>query len=329
MKKRSAPSPNDLAIAARGLVMGVADIIPGVSGGTMALILGIYDRLVTAISHVDQQFVGHLRSRNWKAAANHIDLRFLMALSGGILVGIALLGTAMNYLLVHHRQFTFAAFFGLIAGSSVLVGRMVSRWSLLEVLLLLAGGVFALWLVRLPALTHPPESLWYVFVCGVIGICAMILPGISGAFLLLILGKYEDITGIIKDTLKLHITMDNVVTVAVFAAGCAIGLISFSKFLRWLLGRHEPQTMAVLCGFMIGSLYKLWPFQRDLSPEVDEFKHKTFEHLMPADIAVDARLWLTLGIGIGAALLVLVLDRLTHTSDQVPPLVEEPESDRQ
>jgi putative membrane protein len=323
---RDTPPPRDLAIAARGLLMGGADIIPGVSGGTMALILGIYDRLVTAISHVDATLVGHLRTRHWRAAADHIDLRFLVALGCGILAGIALLGTAMNYLLLNQRQFTFAAFFGLIASSSILVGRMVQRWSTVEIVLLVAGGLFALWLVRLPALSHPPEALWYVFVCGVVGICAMILPGISGAFLLLILGKYEDLTHIIKQTLKLQITAENVATVAVFAAGCAIGLISFAKVLRWLLGRHEPQTMAVLCGFMIGSLYKLWPFQRDTTPEIEKFKHKIFEHIPPAEISMDGRFWLTLGIALAAGLFVLVLDRVTHVSEHVPPLEpEEPE----
>jgi putative membrane protein len=321
------PPPRDLAIAARGLLMGAADIIPGVSGGTMALILGIYDRLVTAISHVDATLVTLLRARNWRAAADHIDLRFLVALGLGILAGIALLGTVMNHLLLHQRQFTFAAFFGLIAASSILVGRMVQRWSLVEFVLLLAGGLFALWLVRLPALSHPPEALWYVFVCGVVGICAMILPGISGAFLLLILGKYEDITEIIKQTLKLQITAENVATVTVFAAGCAIGLISFSKILRWLLGRHEPQTMAVLCGFMIGSLYKLWPFQQDTTPAVEKFKHKIFAHIPPAEISMDGRFWLTLGIALAAGLFVLVLDRVTHVSEHVPPLKpEEPRS---
>lgn len=309
---------SDASIAARGLLMGGADIIPGVSGGTMALILGIYDRLVTAISHVDTTLLGHVRRRDWSSAARHVDLRFLIALGVGIITGIALLGTVMNYLLLHERQFTFAAFFGLIAASSVLVARMVNRWSPLEGLLLLAGGAFAYWLVRLPALNNPPQALWYVFLCGVIGICAMILPGISGAFILLILGKYEDITEIIKETLKLHITAENVATVAVFATGCAIGLIGFSKFLRWLLARHEPQTMAVLCGFMIGSLYKLWPFQTDLTPTVEKFKHKAFEHIAPGDLTIDGTFWLTLAIGIAAAGVVLLLDRMTHVSEQVP-----------
>ena len=233
------PETNDLSdvdVVVRGLLMGGADIIPGVSGGTMALILGIYDRLVTAISHVDRELLGQIRNRDWQGAARHLDLRFLIALGLGILTGIALLGTVMNYLLLHQRQFTFAAFFGLIAASSVLVARMVNRWSPAVALLLAAGGAFAFWLVRLPALHHPPDSLWYVFVCGVVGICAMILPGISGAFILLILGKYEDITQIIKETLKLHITGENVATVAVFGAGCAIGLISFAKFLALAAG---------------------------------------------------------------------------------------------
>lgn len=316
---------SDFGIVLRGLLMGGADIIPGVSGGTMALILGIYDRLVTAISHVDATFFRHVGHREWQQAASRIDLRFLVALGGGIIVGIALLGSVMNYLLLNQRQFTFAAFFGLIAASSLLVARMVERWTLREVVLLLLGAGFAYWLVRQPALQSPPDALWYTFVCGVIGICAMILPGISGAFILLILGKYEEITEIIKETLRLHVTGENVLTVAVFAAGCALGLISFSKVLRWLLGRHESETMSVLCGFMLGSLYRLWPFQRDVTPMAEKFKHKTFEHIRLNEVPFDTRFWLTLGVGVVACGFVLLLDRATHVSEQTHPLdAEEP-----
>ncbi len=304
--------------------MGAADIIPGVSGGTVALILGIYNRLVTAISHVDTTFFGHLRGRQWQAAARHIDLRFLLALGCGIATGILALGSAMHWLLEHRLQYTLAAFFGLIAASSLLVGRMIERWTPATIGLLAGGVLLALWIVTQPALQHPPEALWYVFVCGVVGICAMILPGISGAFILLILGKYHDITGIIKDTLKLHITTHNVLTVLVFVCGCAIGLILFSKCLRWLLARHESQTMAVLCGFMLGSLWRIWPFQRDLTPEVAEFKYKQFEHVPLGELSLDGRFWITLTIGIAAAAAVLLLDRLTHVSAHVPPLEGEP-----
>lgn len=301
----------DAIHAGRGLLMGAADIIPGVSGGTVALILGIYNRLVTAISHVDRTFINLLRQGEWRAAAEYIDLRFLVALGFGIATGIISLGSLMHWLLEHQRQYTLAAFFGLIAASSYLVGRMIHRWSIDTMTLLVAGAASAIWVVRQPALTHPPDELWYVFFCGVLGICAMILPGISGAFILLILGKYHDITGIIKDTLKLHITVDNIATVIVFVAGCAIGLISFSKFLRWLLARHESQTMSVLCGFMIGSLWKIWPFQTDITPDEPSVKLKQFELLAPADIPLDGRFWLTIGVMIAAAGVVVTLDYLS------------------
>ncbi len=309
--QQPAPLRTDLTHVARGLLMGAADIIPGVSGGTVALILGIYNRLVTAISHVDGTFVGHLRQQRWGAAAEHIDLRFLIALGGGIAMGVISLGSVMHWLLEDQRQFTLAAFFGLIAASSFLVGRLIQRWSAGVAALLMSGAAIALWIVRQPALTHPPDALWYVFLCGVLGICAMILPGISGAFILLILGKYHDITGIIKETLKLHITLDNMMTVAVFAAGCVIGLVSFAKVLRWLLARHESQTMALLCGFMLGSLWKIWPFQVDLTPQQPKLKLKQFEHLSLSEVPFDGRFWLTIGILVGAAALVIVLDRVS------------------
>lgn len=308
----------DATHAARGLLMGGADIIPGVSGGTVALILGIYNRLVTAISHVDATLIRHVRNRQWSEAAGHIDLRFLMALGFGIATGIVALGSVMHWLLSDYTQFTLAAFFGLIAASSLLVARMIQKWTPGLIFLILAGAAVAFWIVQQPALTQPPDALWYVFLCGVVGICAMILPGISGAFILLILGKYHDITGIIKDTLHLQITLDNILTVVVFAAGCLIGLISFSKILRWLLAKHEPQTMAVLCGFMLGSLWKIWPFQQDITPDQPEFKLKQFEHLSLSELPIDGRFWLTLGIAIAAALFVLILDRMTHGHDILP-----------
>ncbi len=311
LSEQPAPLRADLTNAARGLLMGAADIIPGVSGGTVALILGIYNRLVTAVSHVDGTFVSHLRQRQWRTAADHIDLRFLVALASGIAVGVVSLGSVMHWLLEEQRQFTLAAFFGLIAASSFLVARLIQRWSAAVVVLLVAGAAVALEIVRQPALTHPPDALWYVFLCGVLGICAMILPGISGAFILLILGKYHDITGIIKETLKLHITVDNMMTVVVFASGCAIGLVSFAKVLRWLLARHESQTMALLCGFMLGSLWKIWPFQVDLTPQEPKFKLKQFAHLSLSEISFDTRFWLTMGVLVGSAAFVLVLDRIS------------------
>lgn len=231
----------------------------------------------------------------------------------------------MHTLLEDYRQFTMAAFFGMIGASCFLVAKLVQRWGMLEAVLVFVGAIFALWLVTQPALSHPPDALWYVFLCGAIAICAMILPGISGSFILLILGKYHEITGVIKQALKLKLTVESVLMVATFACGCLIGLISFAKLLKWLLANHAAKTMATLCGFMIGSLYKIWPFQVDVTPEIEEFKHKQFEHLAMNEISLDAHFAITIGVMLFAAVLVLLLDRL-GASAEVPELeTSEPE----
>ena len=256
----------------RGILMGGADIIPGVSGGTVALILGIYQRLVTAISHFDQQLLRYVGQRQWSAAAAHVDLRFLVTLGCGILAGVASLASLMHHLLEHHQAMTLAGFFGLILASSWIVARSIApRSAALKLRWIIAGvaaALLAFWLVGLPLL-HPRPGLGYTFFCGMVAICAMILPGISGAAMLLLLGRYEHITGIIKNAVRLNVTRDECVELAVFAMGCAIGLIAFSKVLKWLLAEYPSSTMAILCGLMIGSLRRVWPFQEAVgNPEL-------------------------------------------------------------
>ena len=303
---------SDLAQIARGILMGGADVIPGVSGGTVALILGIYTRLVTAISRWDSTLIGHLKQRNWRVAWRYGDLRWLGALLTGVGIGVLLLGSVMHDLLIEQRQFTLAAFFGLIAASSVLVARMVHPFRTASVALVIAGAVFAFWLVQLPGLRQPPSGLPYVFLCGVISICAMILPGISGSFILLILGKYEDITGIVKNTIHFDVGIEDLITAVVFAAGCLVGLLSFSRFLKWLLARHQAGTMSVLCGFMIGSLNRIWPFQRVI------IEGEEYENLTMGEIDFDGRFWATLTIAVVAAGAVFLLDRATAGHEHIP-----------
>ena len=292
--------------------MGAADIIPGVSGGTVALIVGVYERLVTAISRFDRTFVGHLHAKDVKAACGHVDARFLVSLGCGIALSLICLSSLMNYLLLNHLQLTFAVFSGLILASSLLVARMVQNWSLTTVLLLVAGALFAWWLVGLPFVKSPPSGPAWTFFCGTVGICAMILPGISGAFILLILGEYAEITGALSGVVRGAITVDNVTTIAVFSVGCAVGLISFSKFLRWLLRRYHAQTMAVLCGFMVGSVRKLWPFRIDNTPLEDKFKLKEFDLVFPNTF--DAGFWSTIGLFAAALVAVFVLDQIARRS---------------
>ncbi|NOX54080.1 MAG: DUF368 domain-containing protein [Planctomycetes bacterium] len=252
-----------------GMLMGAANIVPGVSGGTVALILGFYARLVTAISRVDLTLTRLLRTKAWRQAAEHLDLWFLSVLAAGNAAGILGLATLMHYLLVYQRTATYAAFFGLIIGSSVLVGRMVRRWHISSIVCLLGATGFAFVLVGLPALSTPPEGLLYLFVCGVVSICAMILPGISGSFVLLIMGKYELVTGILRDLVHGEVHRATVLILLVFAAGCVVGLLAFAKLLRWLLIHFESQTLAFLCGLMLGSLRKLWPFPEGLPAPLD------------------------------------------------------------
>ena len=305
---------SDLTHIARGLLMGAADIVPGVSGGTVALILGIYARLVTAISHFDLEALGYLRQRRWQEAAAHVDLKFLACLGSGILLGILSLASLMNYLLEHQLVFTLAVFFGLVVASSVLVARSMEQWLLRDVFLAFAGGMFAYWLVGQPIL-QGSDTYGYLFLCGIVAICAMILPGISGAFILLIMGEYQYMTGVIRSLLHGNVTLENVLALAIFATGCALGLMGFSKFLRWLLAHYKTETMAVLCGFMVGSLRKIWPFKELPSGgEAIDIRHSQQPNTWPDSI--DDQVIVAVVLAVVAACVVLALDAWTRRIDE-------------
>lgn len=321
------PERADFLQVTRGFLMGSADIIPGVSGGTIALIVGIYTRLVTAISHFDAPLVGLLVRRKWREAAQHIDLRFLVALAVGILSGIVCLASLMLYLLIEQRSYTLAVFFGLILASSLIVARMVRPRTSAQLWgscgLALAAALFAYWLVGLQQFgLH--DNLAYFFLCGAVAICAMILPGISGAYILWLLGAYETVAGIIHNLAHLEISARELITLVVFATGCGVGLIVFSKLLRWLLASAHMATMAVLGGFMIGSLRLMWPFQTDLTPQVEKLKLKQFEPYMPQQWNVEVTKCLALAVV--AMVVILMLERWgssTLTAEEQPALGNE------
>lgn len=288
--------------------MGAADIVPGVSGGTVALVLGVYERLLGALAQFDGVTVGHVLGGRIGEAWRRVDGRFLLTLGVGIVIGAKGLASVMTYLLTEQRTFTFAAFFGLIAASGWLVAKLTRPNSPVAIARCVAVGLIAaslaVWLLSQGRL-QPTEGLPYTFLCGAVAICAMILPGISGAYLLLMLGKYEEVSDILH-RFPGTVTGGDVATLAVFAAGCGVGLLTFSRLLKWLLARYWSETMAVLAGFMIGSLYRVWPFQVDTTPEVEELKRKVFQPAAPEGFgATEAT---CLAIAIAAAGFVLVAD---------------------
>ena len=298
--------------------MGCADVVPGVSGGTVALILGIYIRLVTAISHVDRSLWHMLLARKWSDAAEYLDLRFLVGLATGIVTGIVGMSLIINRLLTDSasRSFTLAVFFGMIGASAVILAKMIKpdtgRQRAEAILTGVVAASFACWASFLHHNSSTEPSLAWLFACGSIAICAMILPGISGAMILLVLGVYVHLTEIPKNLLAGVAVVRSLQELFVFACGCGISLVAFSKVLRWLLTTWHTRTMAALCGFMIGALPKLWPFQTDLSLDVEKFKHKKFSLDWPTTL--DGQTIAVTGLMVGAAVFVFVVDRWVNRS---------------
>lgn len=231
--------------------MGSADVVPGVSGGSMAFILGIYGQLLEAIAGFDLGLLALLRRGQWAAAAARVHLRFLVPLLAGLLGAVLLLVRPITWLYAAHPVFLFAFFFGLIVGSIVLIARH-AHWGLSGLVAMAAGAAAALvFVTRVPVtMPHDPFTLFW---SGAVAIMAMILPGISGSFLLLVLGQYQHVMEALKGL--------DLATLVPFALGCATGLIAFVRLLRWLLERWHGQTVALLVGFMAGSLWKIWPFR--------------------------------------------------------------------
>jgi len=239
----------------KGMAMGAADIVPGVSGGTIAFITGIYDRLLGAINCINFSVLKTLKNEGLGAAWKQIDGTFLLALFLGMVTSIVLLSAPITYLLQNHPVLIWSFFFGLVLASIWLVGKQIKSYNISNTILFLAGAVLAYWITTLDVL-QGSDNLIYIFFSATIAICAMILPGVSGAFILLVLGVYQIVINAIHDR--------DIKMLAVFGLGCAVGLLSFSRLLKWLLNNKRTQTLAVLTGFLLGSLNKIWPWKNKM-----------------------------------------------------------------
>lgn len=258
-----------LLITVKGACMGAADVIPGVSGGTIAFIMGIYDEFVGSIARIDTEAVKMLLSGRIRDFWKHINGNFLVSIICGIGLSVIALAGLMQMLLSDYPIQTWAFFFGLIVASSIFILRGISGWKLREALFLAFGIVLGIVVCTLSP-TQTPDALWFIFLSGAIAICAMILPGISGSFILLILGKYEYIMGCISGLFSGDF-MSNFLILCVFLIGAVVGILGFSKFLNWLLARWNKETLIVLAGFIIGSLVKVWPWSNPAAIVTSQF----------------------------------------------------------
>jgi len=246
--------------ALKGMAMGIAETIPGVSGGTIAFITGIYDNLLGSIKAFKPSLIKTWKNQGLKAVWNEINGNFLVSLLGGMVIGIGIGIVAVEKLLESYPPVVWAFFFGLIIASIIYVGKQVTKWNLGPIVSLLIGIAIAFGITLLP-IGQVNENLGFVFLCGAIAVSALILPGISGSFILLIMGMYSYI---LHDTLKQDLLTNHesaaLVTMVVFGLGMIVGLVTMARFLTWALNKHNNLTLSLLTGFMIGALNKLWPW---------------------------------------------------------------------
>ena len=302
---------NTITLAVKGICMGSADVIPGVSGGTIALITGIYEDLIAALRSLDTKMVRKLLKFDMKGAIADIHIRFLLTLFSGIIIAVISLAQLMNYLLHHHPVPIWSLFFGLIMASILAVGKQVTDWVGKAGICFIAGMLAATVIVNLIPI-QTPEALWFILLCGIVAICAMILPGISGAFILLILGKYEFITAALKNPFM----VENIIIILIFCLGCVIGLVGFSRVLNYLLARFHNLTLAFLAGLITGSLMKIWPWKQVLKTEVIRGKEHTIWGRPILPDSFDGEVWIAIILMILGFLGILIIERWAKMEGQ-------------
>lgn len=241
----------------KGMAMGAADIVPGVSGGTIALVTGIYERLINGIKSVGWDTLVTLKGQGIKAAWQQMDGTFLISVLLGAATSLVLMSRILHFLIEEQPIMLWSFFFGLVLASAVYVAKQIKNWTLIRAMLLMAGTAFAALISISPSVQLDVTSPISLFFAGSIAICAMILPGISGSFILLLLGMYGHMIGVLKSF--------EWVSMGIFAGGCLVGIMVFSRFLAWQLKHHHDSTMALLTGFMLGALLKLWPWKTVVS----------------------------------------------------------------
>lgn len=299
----------------KGIGMGAADVVPGVSGGTVAFLTGIYQELLDTIKSFDIDALQLLKSGRFKDLWQHINGTFLLVLLGGIASSVVTLARLLVYLLEAYPILVWSFFFGLIIISAILVFKEIRKWSV-GVLLFGIIGIVISYMITIITPAETTSDLWFIFIAGAVAICAMILPGISGAFILLLFGKYEYILSSLKEI--------NLSVIIVFGLGCGTGLLSFVRLISWLLNRYYNMAIALLAGFMVGSLNKVWPWKEAILYRVDSHgvrRAVVEESVSPATFAeVTGQdpmvLWAVLFMALGI-LMIVAIEKIA--ADKVGP----------
>lgn len=302
MNNKNRSFPDYIALSVKGFCMGASDVVPGVSGGTMAFILGIYEELIDAIKSFDLKSLQFLVTLKFRPLLDRISWQFLLAVGIGIFTAIFTLSKLLSWLLQNRPVFIWSFFLGLILASVLSVSRRVEAWRILTWLFLVGGTLGSYFLVGLvPVAT--PNDYWFLFLCGAVAICAMILPGISGSYILVLLGKYRYVLDAVnhRDFLVLGLV----------AAGACVGIIAFSRILGWLLKNYHDLMVATLTGLMIGSLRKVWPWKETLEGVVGsrgQMVPLVQSNILPGQW--NGEVLVALSLMVAGLLAVLFLDRL-------------------
>ncbi|MBX2845557.1 MAG: DUF368 domain-containing protein [Saprospiraceae bacterium] len=287
----------------RGLLMGAADVVPGVSGGTIALITGIYEELINSIKNIQPNLITTWRKEGFSAFWKAINGPFLVSLFLGIGISLFSLAKLITYLLSNFPILVWAFFFGLILASAIYVGKQVKKWNVVSWLLLLLGAAVAYWITTIsPAQGN--NNIAYLFMSGAIAICAMILPGISGSLIALLLGVYVPVVKAVESL--------DIKGILPFAFGAVVGLLLFSHVLSWLFKRYYSPTLALLTGFMIGALNKVWPWKETVKTYID--RHGEEQPLLETNIAPTDQLLPAVGLAILGFVLVFFLERVAKSN---------------
>lgn len=293
-----------LIISLKGVAMGAADVVPGVSGGTIAFISGIYNELIESINAFNFKNLKLLKSDSFMAMFKTVNGSFLLSLFTGIAISVVSLAQLFKWLLETKPIFVWAFFFGLVLASVFFIGKQIKKWNVSNILLLIIGAVSAYYITIIPAINSSNSSPLFLILAGALAICAMILPGISGAFILLLLGVYKPALDAIHNF--------DIKKIALLGFGAIIGLLTFSRILKWLLDNYKNATLALLTGFVIGSLNKIWPWKKILQSEVINDKIMILEEksISPFQFEGDNHLFMAIILAFIGFTVILLLEKL-------------------